>query len=64
MRVSVVATVLNEAQSLSRLLDSLAAQTRLPDEVVFCDGGSTDGTLPLLKAESRFLMPPRATSSP
>ena len=54
MRVSVVATVLNEAQSLSRLLDSLAAQTRLPDEVVFCDGGSTDGTLPLLKAESRL----------
>jgi len=54
MRISVVATVLNEAQSLSRLLDSLAAQTRLPDEVVFCDGGSTDGTLPLLKAESRL----------
>jgi glycosyltransferase involved in cell wall biosynthesis len=54
MRVSVVVTVLNEAESLSRLLDSLAAQTRLPDEVVVCDGGSTDGTLPLLEAESRL----------
>lgn len=54
MRVSVVATVLNEAESLSRLLDSLAAQTRLPDELVMCDGGSTDGTLPLLKDESRL----------
>ena len=54
MRVSVVFTVLNEAQSLSRLLDSLAAQTRPPDEVVVCDGGSTDGTLPLLESEGRL----------
>ncbi len=54
MRVSVVATVLNEASSLSGLLDSLAAQTRLPDEVVICDGGSTDGTLLLLEAENRL----------
>ncbi len=54
MRVSVVFTVLNEAGSLSRLLDSLSAQTRPPDEVVVCDGGSTDGTLALLEAESRL----------
>ena len=54
MRVSVVVTVLNEAQSLPRLLDSLATQARQPDEVVVCDGGSTDGTLSLLNAEGRF----------
>jgi glycosyltransferase involved in cell wall biosynthesis len=54
MRVSVIVTVLNEAKSLSRLLDSLAAQTRQPDEVVICDGGSTDGTLSVLDAENRF----------
>ncbi|HEY67706.1 MAG: glycosyl transferase family 2 [Chloroflexi bacterium] len=54
MRVSVVITVLNEADSLPRLLDSLAAQTRPPDEVVVCDGGSTDDTLLLLEAESRL----------
>jgi glycosyltransferase involved in cell wall biosynthesis len=54
MRVSLVATVLNEADSLSRLLDSLAAQTRQPDEVVICDGGSTDGTLSQLESEDRF----------
>ena len=54
LRVSVVVTVLNEAESLSRLLDSLAAQTCLPDEVVICDGGSTDGTLSLLETESRL----------
>jgi glycosyltransferase involved in cell wall biosynthesis len=54
MRVSVAVTVLNESESLPHLLDSLAAQTRLPDEVVVCDGGSTDGTLRLLEAETRL----------
>jgi hypothetical protein len=44
MRVSVIATVFNERASIERLLDSLAAQTRRPDEVVICDGGSRDGT--------------------
>ena len=56
MRVSVVSTVLNEAESLPRLLDSLAAQTRAPDEVIICDGGSADGTLQLLEAENRVLL--------
>jgi glycosyltransferase involved in cell wall biosynthesis len=54
MRVSLVATVLNEADSLPRLLNSVAAQTRQPDEMVICDGGSTDGTLSLLESEDRF----------
>jgi len=56
MYVSVVVTVLNEADSLPRLLDGLAAQTRPPDEVIVCDGGSTDGTLERLRAEQRFLL--------
>jgi glycosyltransferase involved in cell wall biosynthesis len=54
MRTSVIATVRNEAASLPRLLDSLAAQTRAPDEVVICDGGSSDGTLDALRAETRL----------
>ncbi len=44
LRVSVIATVLNEAGSIDLLLDSLAGQTRPPDEVVIVDGGSSDGT--------------------
>jgi glycosyltransferase involved in cell wall biosynthesis len=51
MKVSVILTVLNEAESLPRLLDSLAQQTRRPDQVVVADGGSADGTLDLLRAE-------------
>lgn len=49
LKVSVIATVKNEAQAVHRLLDSLAAQTRPPDEVVIVDGGSTDGTVEVLE---------------
>ncbi|MBK8047964.1 MAG: glycosyltransferase family 2 protein [Anaerolineales bacterium] len=44
MRVAVIATVYNEHHTIERLLDSLAGQTRRPDEVVICDGGSRDDT--------------------
>lgn len=54
MKTSVIITVKNEAHSLPRLLDSLAEQTLPPDEVVICDGGSTDGTLDILRAEKRL----------
>jgi glycosyltransferase involved in cell wall biosynthesis len=37
-------TVRNEASSITRLLDSILAQTLQPDEIVIADGGSTDGT--------------------
>lgn len=47
--VSVIATVKNEEQAVHRLLDSLAAQTRPPDEVIIVDGGSTDGTVEVLE---------------
>lgn len=48
--VSVVITVYNETGSLERLLASLGEQTRRPDEVVICDGGSSDGTVMLIQA--------------
>ncbi|MFO7695963.1 MAG: glycosyltransferase [Anaerolineae bacterium] len=69
-RVSVVATVLNEAGSIGRLLSSFAEQTRKPDEVIVVDGGSHDGTLAALEsfAESapfsvRVFVRPRANIS-
>ena len=54
MHVSLIFTVLNEAHSIQGLLDSIAAQTVQPDEVVACDGGSTDDTVSLLRSEMRF----------
>ena len=45
MRVTVISTVLNEGEAIRRLLDSLLAQTRRPDEAVIVDGGSLDSTV-------------------
>lgn len=56
MNISLIITVLNEAHMLPMLLDSIAAQTRQPDEVIICDGGSTDNTIELLRAERRYLV--------
>ncbi len=46
--ITIIATVLNEGESIRRLLDSFAAQTRLPDEIVIVDGGSRDNTVAIL----------------
>ena len=54
MKASLIVTVKNEAASIGALLDSIAAQTRRPDEVIVCDGGSTDATLDILRTETRF----------
>lgn len=48
MQVSVVITVLNEANSVRSLCTSLAAQTKLPKEVIIVDGGSSDKTVEIL----------------
>lgn len=48
-RVCVVVPILNEARFLRESMDSLMAQDYQPLEVVVYDGGSTDGTLDILK---------------
>ena len=42
--MSLIATVRNERASIPRWMASVAAQTRVPDEIVIVDAGSTDGT--------------------
>lgn len=44
MKVSFVATVFNEEEGLSDFLKSIFCQSRIPDEVIIVDGGSTDAT--------------------
>lgn len=48
-RISVVLCTYNGARHLEEQLDSLAAQHRLPDELVVGDDGSTDRTLDILE---------------
>lgn len=44
MKVSVIVPVRDEEKSIRELLDGLLGQTRLPDEIIITDGGSTDTT--------------------
>ena len=52
MRVSLIATVKDAAPFVEDFLASVELQTRSPDEVVICDGGSTDGTVEILRSRS------------
>lgn len=45
MKVSLISTVYNEGESIEEFLQSISLMTRLPDEFVIVDAGSTDGTL-------------------
>lgn len=47
--VSVIVTVFNEKANIRDLINGISGQTRLPDEVVIVDGGSSDGTYEYLK---------------
>lgn len=47
--VSLITTTRNEKQSAAAWLNSLASQSRLPDEVIIVDGGSDDGTVELIQ---------------
>jgi glycosyltransferase involved in cell wall biosynthesis len=55
MQLSVILTVLNESEAIRPLLDSLIQQTRFPDEIVICDGGSRDDTLEVLEEYKQWL---------
>ncbi len=65
MKVSVICTVLNEGQSIQRLLDTLAQQTRPPDEIIFVDGGSSDDTVSILEGyATEYNLPLRVIVAP
>ena len=46
---SLIVTVLNEARTIRHWLATLDSLTTRPDELVVCDGGSTDGTADILR---------------
>jgi glycosyltransferase involved in cell wall biosynthesis len=56
-RISIAMTTYNAGPWLAEQLASIALQNRLPDELVVCDDGSTDGTIAALerfKADAPF----------
>jgi len=50
--ISVIVAVFNGAQTLQRCIDSVAGQTHPHKELIIMDGGSTDGTVDILRANS------------
>jgi glycosyltransferase involved in cell wall biosynthesis len=52
-KVSLVATVYNEAESIRQLLSSITSSVRLPDECVLVDAGSSDGTVEIIREFTR-----------
>lgn len=50
MKISIAMATYNGAKFLREQLDSFSAQTRLPDELVVCDDGSSDATPEILDA--------------
>ena len=60
-KISVICTVRNEESTIKELVNSLLAQKRRPDEIIFVDGGSADRTLGILKSYGKRL---RVISSP
>lgn len=49
MKVSIALATYNGAEFIREQLESFALQTRLPDEVVVCDDGSSDATLDIVR---------------
>lgn len=68
LQISLVVPVRNEEESLARLVSSIRAQTRRPDEVVLVDGGSTDRTVALARelaaGDERFRVVEAGQASP
>lgn len=51
-RISIVIALLNRRETLARCLDSVLAQTWTARDIVLIDGGSTDGSLELVRARA------------
>jgi glycosyltransferase involved in cell wall biosynthesis len=50
--ISVIVAVYNGAKTLQRCIDSISNQTYLNKEIIIIDGGSTDGTIDILRTNN------------
>lgn len=62
LNVSIVVPAWNEESTIAVLLDSLLGQTRLPDEILVVDAGSSDNTAALVRGYRQAAVPVRLLS--
>ena len=56
MRLSVVIPALNEERHLGQLLSDLQRQSRMPDEIIVVDAGSTDATVDIARRSQAVVL--------
>lgn len=49
MKTSLVIPTYNDEKLVKDLLESLLRQTKMTDEIIFCDNNCTDNTIPIIK---------------
>jgi len=49
MEISLVVPVYNDEKLIVKLLDSLLVQTKIPDEIIFCDNNCTDRSIDIVR---------------
>jgi glycosyltransferase involved in cell wall biosynthesis len=54
-KISIIVAVLNGVATLQRCIDSIAVQTYPYKELIIMDGGSTDGTITILKKNQEII---------
>jgi len=64
MKVSLISTVLNEAENLRPFLDALLGQSRQAEEIIIVDGGSQDGTIAIIETYIQEGAPIRLIQAP
>ena len=64
IKVSLITTERNEKESIAEFIDSVLAQTQKPDEIVIADGGSTDGTVDIIKSYIKDGAPIKLVNAP
>ena len=64
VQLSVVVPTLNEEKHIGELLSDLAAQTRVPEEIIVVDGESSDSTVRIVERfpETQLLLSPPSVS--
>ncbi len=64
VKVSLITTERNERDSIAEFIESVLAQSMKPDEIIIADGGSTDGTVEIIKSYMKKGAPIKLVNAP